>query len=95
MLYAYTEKGRIIKPYGENVKMLHTEDIGYIRDGRIYFECRIRRIIKVSGHTIFATAVESVIITVISEYLIPLRLEMNAFQESLSDIFPSLFVFGV
>ena len=61
MLYAYTEKGRIIKPYGENVKMLHTEDIGYIRDGRIYFECRIRRIIKVSGHTIFATAVESVI----------------------------------
>lgn len=61
MLYAYTEKGRIIKPYGESVKMLHTEDIGYMRDGKIYFECRIRRIIKVSGHTIFATAVESVI----------------------------------
>lgn len=62
MLYAYTENGTIIKPDDVDGNMvLHTEDIGYKMNDRIYYDCRKRRLIKVSGHTIFASAVEKVI----------------------------------
>ena len=35
--------------------------MGYILDNLLYFECRLRRLIKVSGHTIFSESVEEVI----------------------------------
>lgn len=62
MLYAFTENGTTIKPQDvDGVSVLHTEDIGYKKDGKVYYDCRMRRLIKVSGHTIFASAVEKVI----------------------------------
>lgn len=42
-------------------KYIKTGDMGFIKNGRLYYEHRIRRIIKVSGNTIFAGYVENVI----------------------------------
>lgn len=39
---------------------LRTGDVGHFSNGRLYFDYRLRRLIKVSGHTVFAGNVETV-----------------------------------
>lgn len=51
------------KPCTDNLgrEYIDTGDIGYLKDGKLYFVCRKRRIIKVSGNSIFAGYVEDAI----------------------------------
>lgn len=47
--------------FADGKMWLRTGDIGHMNNGRLYFERRMRRLIKVSGHTVFADAVEKVV----------------------------------
>lgn len=59
----FFEDGRTFYPLIDEAGMpyIKTGDMGYMKEGRLYYEHRIRRIIKVSGHTVFAGYVEQVI----------------------------------
>ncbi len=62
MKYGIDDKGN--KYYLHNYQgkdYIRTKDMGYVKDGFLYYNCRQRRIIKVSGHSIFAKNVENVI----------------------------------
>ncbi len=69
MLYGFDEDGVRNEPFffeGKNPhtgvkyadRFLRTGDMGYVRDGKVFYRCRNRRIIKVSGNTIFADSIE-------------------------------------
>lgn len=61
--YGFDEEGNVTRPFEgvDGVKWLRTGDMGYIKDGIIYYKCRQRRIIKVSGNTIFASSIEKIL----------------------------------
>lgn len=60
--YFYEDKKEYYPLTDETGKQyIKTGDMGYMKGGRLYYEYRIRRIIKVSGNTIFAGYVENVI----------------------------------
>lgn len=63
MNYGFDEDGNradlIIDSNGK--KWLRTGDIGYYRDGCLHYKCRQRRIIKVSGNTVFASSIEKIL----------------------------------
>ena len=63
MSYGFDEEGNgaklIIDSNGN--KWLRTGDIGYYKDGCLYYKCRQRRIIKVSGNTVFASSIEKIL----------------------------------
>lgn len=63
MKYAFDEDGAEyrVRKYPDGHYWHDTGDVGYVKDGLLYFTCRNRRIIKVSGNTVFASAVEDVI----------------------------------
>lgn len=63
MSYGFDEEGNITAPHEDEqgIKWLRTGDMGYIRDNLLYYRCRQRRIIKVSGNTIFASSIEKII----------------------------------
>ena len=81
MLYGYDEEGRRNEPCpvsdgeGTAKRWLRTGDLGCVRDGKLFYRCRERRIIKVSGNTIFADSIERVIEenvpTVVKAYVVP------------------------
>ena len=59
-----------------------TKDMGYFKDGLIFYECRERRIIKVSGHSIFAESVEKVVKAhnkVKDAYAVPVKHEARGY----------------
>lgn len=60
--YFYEDKREYYPLVDEKGKQyIKTGDMGYMKGKRLYYEYRIRRIIKVSGNTIFAGYVENVI----------------------------------
>ncbi len=60
--YFYEDKSKYYPLEDEAGKQyIKTGDIGYMKGNRLYYEYRVRRIIKVSGNTIFAGYVENVI----------------------------------
>ncbi len=60
--YFYEDKSEYYPLEDEAGKQyIKTGDIGYMKGNRLYYEYRVRRIIKVSGNTIFAGYVENVI----------------------------------
>lgn len=60
--YFYEDKSEYYPLVDEAGKQyIKTGDMGYMKGNRLYYEYRIRRIIKVSGNTIFAGYVENVI----------------------------------
>lgn len=60
--YFFEDKTEYYPLTDENGKQyIKTGDMGYMKGNRLYYEYRIRRIIKVSGNTIFAGYVENVI----------------------------------
>ncbi len=63
MSYGFDEEGSVTRPFvdAEGVKWLRTGDVGYIKDGIVYYKCRQRRIIKVSGNTVFASSIEKIL----------------------------------
>lgn len=64
MSYGFDEAGNKIGPIadGEGRSFLRTGDIGYIKNGCLYYKCRQRRIIKVSGNTVFASSIEKILV---------------------------------
>lgn len=85
MSYMFDEEGKITEPMPDEdgVYRLNTGDIGYYRDGKIFFECRQRRIIKVSGNTVFAKAVEETLLAEIpcaqDVYIVPVTHEKRGY----------------
>ena len=63
MSYGFDEEGNITRPcQGEDGKYWYrTGDIGYMKEGILYYKCRQRRIIKVSGNTVFASSIEKIL----------------------------------
>lgn len=63
MSYGFDEEGNITAPHEDEhgIKWLRTGDMGYIKENLLYYRCRQRRIIKVSGNTIFASSIEKII----------------------------------
>ncbi len=63
MSYGIDENGTVTRPIPDSQGILwyRTGDMGYYDQGVLYYECRKRRIIKVSGNTIFASAIERVL----------------------------------
>ncbi len=63
MLRGIDENGNEYMPFQDDngVKWYRTGDMGMMKEGIIYYECRARRIIKVSGNTIFASSIEKVL----------------------------------
>jgi len=60
--YFYEDKSEYYPLEDEAGKRyIKTGDMGYMKGNRLYYEYRLRRIIKVSGNTIFAGYVENVI----------------------------------
>lgn len=64
MSYGLDEDGNITEPFSdsEGRKWLRTGDIGYFLNGQLYYKCRQRRIIKVSGNTVFASSIEKILV---------------------------------
>ncbi len=63
MNYGIDEEGNITRPVKDEngIAWLATGDIGSFRNNRLFYECRQRRIIKVSGNSIFASSIENII----------------------------------
>lgn len=64
MSYGFDEEGNHTEPY-KNDKgevWLRTGDIGYYQKGCLHYKCRQRRIIKVSGNTVFASSIEKILV---------------------------------
>lgn len=63
MLYGFDENGNKTIPYEDEAgrKWLRTGDLGYIKNNCVHYKCRQRRIIKVSGNTIFSASIEKVL----------------------------------
>ncbi len=63
MSYGFDEDGNITGPLKDDkgVNWLRTGDMGYVKDGVVYYKCRQRRIIKVSGNTVFASSIEKIL----------------------------------
>ncbi len=64
MNYGIDEEGNITRPLEDanGVKWLRTGDVGAYNGSVLEYKCRQRRIIKVSGNTVFASAIEKVIL---------------------------------
>lgn len=60
MSRAFTRDSLIVPTEQGGRLWLRTGDVGHITNGRLCFDYRLRRLIKVSGHTVFAGNVESV-----------------------------------
>lgn len=63
MSYGFDEEGNITRPFADSngINWLRTGDMGYFKDGIVYYKCRQRRIIKVSGNTVFASSIEKIL----------------------------------
>lgn len=63
MNYGFDEEGNITRPFidSDGINWLRTGDLGYLKDGIVYYKCRQRRIIKVSGNTVFASSIEKIL----------------------------------
>lgn len=64
MSYGFDEEGNRTEPYTDEngVLWLRTGDLGYLKDNKVHYKCRQRRIIKVSGNTVFASSIEKILI---------------------------------
>lgn len=61
-LNAPKETAHVLQIHEEGVKWLHTGDIGILdHDGFLFYKYRLRRLIKVSGNSVFAIQVEEVL----------------------------------
>ena len=85
MSYGFDEDGNYTRPYtdSEGVNWLRTGDIGCYNNGCLYYKCRQRRIIKVSGNTIFAASIEKIIVDNIdmvkASYVVPVPHKSRGF----------------
>ncbi len=78
MLRTKDENNQEIIPDG----CYHTRDIGYKIGNRLYYKTRMRRIIKTSGHSIFAEEIENLLKThpaVANAYVVPVASEKRGF----------------
>ena len=85
MSYGFDEAGNQTGPVsdGDGRKFLRTGDIGYVKDGCLYYKCRQRRIIKVSGNTVFASSIEKILVdnldAVKAAYVVPVPHETRGY----------------
>ena len=85
MSYGFDEAGNKTGPVAdsEGIRFLRTGDIGYIKNGCLYYKCRQRRIIKVSGNTVFASSIEKILVDNIdmvkAAYVVPVPNETRGY----------------
>lgn len=85
MSYGFDEEGNRTEPYLDDngVCWLRTGDLGYLKDSKVHYKCRQRRIIKVSGNTVFASSIEKILLenmeNVKGVYVVPIAHESRGY----------------